>query len=139
MADEPEFLPEKWPTTPDTPLEHAPGEKSRRWHRRMERLQRVREMSGIEHVRVVPRDEKVRRQIGHPLGGKFPARGSKEWPNDQFTQNRITDGTVSIEPGSRPIRRIVESRRPTVGTTPPQARATRSAPPPPRPPVEPKT
>ena len=49
-------------------------------------------------MRVHPRDDIVRRDIKHPLGGrKFSAEGSTEWPNDQFTKRRISDGTVRLE------------------------------------------
>lgn len=49
-------------------------------------------------VRVVPANETLRRFLKHGITKvKFPAQGSVEWPNDQFTRNRIRDGDVTIE------------------------------------------
>ena len=47
-------------------------------------------------VRVMPRDDEVRRFIKHPNGSGFPDSGAAEWPNDRFTQRRIADGSVTI-------------------------------------------
>jgi hypothetical protein len=50
-------------------------------------------------VRVVPRDDRIRKYIRHAITKVgFPKQGSCEWPNDQFTRNRIREGVVSIEP-----------------------------------------
>jgi len=54
-------------------------------------------------VRVVPRDENMRRYLKHPstrVG--FLAEGSAEWPNDQFTRRRIKEGDVTIEEAAAP-------------------------------------
>jgi hypothetical protein len=51
-------------------------------------------------VRVMPRDEAIRKGIAHPEGNlKFPDSGSVEWPLDQFTQRRLRDGTVTLVRG----------------------------------------
>lgn len=49
-------------------------------------------------VRVVPRDDSIRKGIVHPDGNlKFPEHtGSVEWPLDGFTQRRLRDGTVML-------------------------------------------
>lgn len=50
-----------------------------------------------ERVRVMPRDDEVRKFIKHPeTGTKFPASGSVEWPLDRFTKRRLRDGTVTL-------------------------------------------
>jgi len=48
-------------------------------------------------VRVLPRDDTIRKGIKHPSGAKFPASGSVEWPLDSFTRRRLADGTVKRE------------------------------------------
>jgi hypothetical protein len=53
---------------------------------------------GRRVVRVLPRNDQIRKYIKHPrtrVG--FPAEGSAEWPNDAFTKRRIIDGDVTIE------------------------------------------
>lgn len=72
--------------------------KSEQWHRRNARVRRLAEMRATKRVRVVPRDETIRRDIKHMPGGiMFPAEGSVEWPLDQFTKRRLRDGTVTLE------------------------------------------
>src|SRR5262245_26468775 len=69
-----------------------------RERRRQERERAVREASQPKRVRVVPRDDNIRKYIKHmPSGIAFPAEGSVEWPLDQFTQSRIAEGDVTIE------------------------------------------
>jgi hypothetical protein len=49
-------------------------------------------------VRVVPRDENIRKYIKHGVTRVgFQTEGSAEWPMDAFTRNRLRDGDVSIE------------------------------------------
>ena len=49
-------------------------------------------------VRVLPRNEQIRKYIKHPATRVgFPAEGSAEWPNDAFTKRRIIDGDVTVE------------------------------------------
>src|SRR6185436_13066769 len=48
-------------------------------------------------VRVVPKNETIRKYLKHQPSGKgFLAEGSIEWPNDRFTQNRLSDGDIRI-------------------------------------------
>jgi hypothetical protein len=64
-----------------------------RGQRAQERRERVARPPGI---RVLPRDDKVRKYIKHvPTGIGFRETGSVEWPNDRFTQKRLRDGTVT--------------------------------------------
>lgn len=44
-------------------------------------------------IKVWARDEKAR-SITHPRGSPWTAEGTAKWPNDQFTQRRLADGTV---------------------------------------------
>jgi hypothetical protein len=61
-------------------------------------MKRMAELRAVARVRVLPRDESVRRDIRHMPGGiAFPAEGSVEWPLDQFTKRRLIDGTVIRE------------------------------------------
>lgn len=66
--------------------------------RRQERLKKIAEGRAVKRVRVVPRDENIRRDIRHGVTGvRFPKEGSVEWPFDQFTKRRLRDKTVSLE------------------------------------------
>jgi hypothetical protein len=48
-------------------------------------------------VRVKATSEKIRKYIFHPIGRRrFNAQGYADWPNDNFTTNRIRDGDVTI-------------------------------------------
>jgi len=72
--------------------------KSIRYRMQQERLKRVNSMKARPRVRVLPRDDKVRKSISHyPTGIKFPAEGSVEWPHDTFTKKRIRDGSVKVD------------------------------------------
>jgi hypothetical protein len=63
-----------------------------------ERRARARSVASSPRVRVLPRDETIRKYISHqPSGIAFPATGSVEWPNDRFTQRRVAEGDVTIE------------------------------------------
>jgi hypothetical protein len=63
-----------------------------------DRRAQARSMAALPRVRVLPRDETIRKYIVHwPTRIAFPATGSVEWPNDRFTQRRIRDGDVTVE------------------------------------------
>jgi hypothetical protein len=67
-----------------------------------ERKARARQLTPSARVRVLPRDETIRKNIVHwPTQIAFPATGSVEWPNDRFTQRRIRDGDVTIEEAAK--------------------------------------
>lgn len=54
-------------------------------------------------VRVVPANDMLRKYLKHGLTKVgFLAEGSAEWPNDQFTRNRIREGDVTIEEAAAP-------------------------------------
>ena len=65
---------------------------------RLDRLARIAKTKIVPRVRVSPRDDDVRAIIKHPRAGAFRSSGSLEWPNDTFTQRRLRDGTVVLEP-----------------------------------------
>lgn len=71
--------------------------ESERHLRREERLQRARGTVTPERVRVLPRDDAMRKLLKHPASGGFRPEGSIEWPLDQFTKRRLRDGDVTIE------------------------------------------
>jgi len=48
-------------------------------------------------VRVLPKNDAIRKLIKHPVGGPFRAEGAAEWPSDSFTARRIADGDVTAE------------------------------------------
>ena len=48
-------------------------------------------------VRVVPKDDVMRKLMKHPKAGKFRAEGGLEWPDDNFTRKRLRDGDVTLE------------------------------------------
>jgi len=48
-------------------------------------------------IKVVPKNDTIRKQIKHPVAGKFRAQGSMDWPDDSFTARRIRDGDVTVE------------------------------------------
>jgi hypothetical protein len=47
-------------------------------------------------VRVVPRDERLRSVLVHPIAGKFRPSGSIEWPDDKYTRRRLAAGHIKI-------------------------------------------
>lgn len=66
--------------------------------RQRDRLEKMRKMQGTPRVRVLPRDDEIRKNIQHPIGWiGFPESGSVEWPDDGFTRRRIADGDVTLE------------------------------------------
>ena len=48
-------------------------------------------------VRVIPKNDTLRKLLKHPVGGPFRAEGAAEWPSDSFTARRIADGDVTVE------------------------------------------
>lgn len=84
-------------TMQEAPQDEQPPEKSFRWHRRQARMKKVRDAQAIPRVRVTPRDDEMRGALRHPSGIAFLEEGSIEWPLDNFTRRRITEGVVSIE------------------------------------------
>ena len=49
-------------------------------------------------VRVLPKNDQIRKYLKHPAKRVgFLAEGSIEWPNDAFTRKRIKEGDVTIE------------------------------------------
>jgi hypothetical protein len=56
----------------------------------------VRKPVQVPGIRVVPRDEQMRKLLVHPKGIRFRPTGSIEWPNDRFTQRRIADGSIKL-------------------------------------------
>jgi len=48
--------------------------------------------------------DNVKKFIFHPSGRiKFNDAGEAEWPLDQFTQRRIKDGDVSLQPPTKQV------------------------------------
>jgi len=48
-------------------------------------------------VRVLPKNDALRKLIRHPTGGPFHKEGPAEWPDDSFTARRIADGDITVE------------------------------------------
>ena len=71
--------------------------------RRKRRMQVLKDARGDRGtVRVVPRDEQMRAVLKHqPSGIAFRKEGGVEWPNDRFTQKRLRDGSVKLEPSKK--------------------------------------
>jgi hypothetical protein len=100
------------------------GEKSLRFKQRQERMRRIAEQNKPRRVRVLPKNDVIRRDIVHPTNKlAFPPQGgSVEWPLDQFTMRRIRDGDVTVEeekkeekpaPAPEPTRRPSRTYTPT--------------------------
>jgi hypothetical protein len=71
--------------------------RNKRQARRMRILKEARGTLG-DAIRVVP-NEKYRDVLFHPsTGQRFRAEGGASWPNDRFTQRRLRDGSVRLEP-----------------------------------------
>jgi hypothetical protein len=96
--------------------------KSKRFKRRMERIERTCMVEEVPKVRVLPKNDEIRKILVHPNGNlAFREHGSVEWPLDQFTLRRLRDGDVTLDEShaQQPVRR------------PPQQRTVRPQPPPP--------
>jgi hypothetical protein len=48
-------------------------------------------------MKVLPKNDDVRRVLSHPIAGKFRAEGTSEWPDDSFTSRRLRDGDITVE------------------------------------------
>jgi hypothetical protein len=73
-------------------------EPSARKKRQLERLAKVKSLTQAPRVRVVPKNDELRKVLKHPTAGMaFRESGSVEWPLDNFTKRRIRDGDVTIE------------------------------------------
>jgi hypothetical protein len=53
-------------------------------------------------VKVLPKNDAMRKLIKHPIAGAFRAEGAAEWPSDSFTARRIADGDVTVEEEAPP-------------------------------------
>ena len=91
-----------------------PVRESRRDERRAERLQQARSTVTPGRVRVLPRDDEMRKLLKHPTSGGFLAEGSVEWPYDQFTKRRVRDGDVTLEeqPAAEPEAQAAQEQQP---------------------------
>ena len=47
-------------------------------------------------MKVLPKDDAMRKLIKHPTAGGFHEEGPAEWPDDQFTTRRLRDGDVTL-------------------------------------------
>jgi hypothetical protein len=59
-------------------------------------------------VKVYALKDHVKQNIKYPIGNiAFDENGEADWPHDQFTQRRIRDGDISLEP---PTKRLGHER-----------------------------
>lgn len=65
-----------------------------------EHVARMRKLRHRPGVRVVPKDDEMRRLLKHPTAGAFRPEGGLEWPDDDFTFRRLRDGDVLPESGA---------------------------------------
>lgn len=100
--------------------------ESERHLRREARLKQARGTVTQKRVRVIPRDDELRKVLKHPASGGFRPEGSIEWPFDQFTKRRIRDGDVTIEEQPQPE---PQQQRAETSQAPQEPRATRNQPP----------
>jgi hypothetical protein len=92
-----------------------------RFQRRLNRQEAVRSMAK-QRIRVVPSSDEIRRVMRHPAAGGFRSEGSVEWPLDQFTKRRLSEGSVLREASSLPEQETVVS--PEQETVSPQVEKT---------------
>lgn len=72
--------------------------KSRRFRRRMERIESARQEYDMAKVRVLPANDEMRKFLRHPgTNMGFHETGSVEWPLDSFTERRLRDGDITLE------------------------------------------
>lgn len=48
-------------------------------------------------MKVLPKNDDIRKRIAHPTAGPFRESGPAEWPEDGWTARRIRDGDVTVE------------------------------------------
>jgi hypothetical protein len=85
------------PKRDQTPAQPNENPRNQRQARRMKILKDERDKHGGA-IRVVP-NEKYRAVLFHPsTGQRFREEGGASWPNDRFTQRRLRDGSVRLEP-----------------------------------------
>jgi len=77
------------------------GTYAEREARFAERRDYFKKQAAVPRVRVLPKNEQIRKTLFHPLNGKgtiirFPKEGSVEWPMDNFTRRRLRDGDITI-------------------------------------------
>jgi hypothetical protein len=53
-------------------------------------------------MKVLPKNDDVRRVLYHPTAGKFRAEGPVDWPDDSFTNRRLRDGDITKEEAPPP-------------------------------------
>ena len=80
------------------------AELARREQAKRDRAKKIAEGTDVPRVRVLPKNDDVRRTMAHgATGARFPqGGGSVEWPDDQFTKRRVRDGDVIIEQAQSP-------------------------------------
>ena len=81
------------------------GTLEERHQRRKDKIKEIRDLTKIPVVKVLPRDESIRKHIAHMPGNiKFPAEGPAKWPFDSFTRRRLRDGDVTlVDEGKTPV------------------------------------
>lgn len=94
---------------------------SPRSKKRKDRLAKIATGRGVAMptVRVVPRDDDMRRLLKHPKAGAFRSSGASNWPNDRFTTRRLADGSITLEGGEKQQ----EGEKPQQHEKPQQSRA----------------
>ena len=76
---------------------------------RHDRMQALRDSRAIPMVRVLPRDEGIRKHIAHMPGNiRFPKEGSAKWPFDTFTKRRLRDGDVTLVEEAEALLRLAD-------------------------------
>lgn len=116
--------------------------KSVRFKRRMERVERTESATAFLGVRVLPKDDEMRKVLVHPgNNAAFPEHGSVEWPLDQFTLRRLRDGDVTLDASHPQQFRQAPTVRHAGGARAPEYQRRSRPQPPPVPPRsdEPKT
>ena len=66
-------------------------------------------------IRVVPRNDDMRRVLKHPTSGGFRASGGATWPNDRFTKRRLPTAPSSGKTNRRPTKATQHRRSPPSG------------------------
>lgn len=63
-------------------------------------------------AKVYAANDTIKRLIFHPaVKQPFGEDGSANWPDDQFTQRRVRDGDVTLEPPGHVEHRTTAARR----------------------------